>query len=58
MEKCPVIYGATIIVKDGHKVKAGDLLAVWDPFTTPIVAESGGVVKFGDILKGKTMVCQ
>ena len=55
VEKCPVIYGATITVKDGQSVKSGDLLATWDPFTTPIVAEIGGVVKFGDIVIGKTM---
>ena len=55
IEKCPVIYGATVTVKEGENVKAGDLLATWDPFTTPIVAEIGGVVKFGDILIGKTM---
>jgi len=55
IEKCPVIYGATIVVKQGQSIKAGDLLATWDPFTTPIVAEIGGVVKFGDIIIGKTM---
>ncbi|MFZ5564672.1 MAG: DNA-directed RNA polymerase subunit beta' [Thermodesulfobacteriota bacterium] len=55
VEKCPVIYGATIGVKDGQEVKSGDVLATWDPFTTPIVAEVGGTVKFGDIIKGKTM---
>ncbi|MDY6823592.1 MAG: DNA-directed RNA polymerase subunit beta' [Thermodesulfobacteriota bacterium] len=55
IEKCPVIYGATIVVKDGQAVNAGDVLAAWDPFTTPIVAEVGGTVKFGDIVKGKTM---
>ncbi len=54
-ERSPVIYGAHIVVKDGNKVKAGDLLATWDPFTTPIITEVDGTVKFGDILGGKTM---
>ena len=54
-EKFPLIYGAHIIVKDGERVKAGDLLAAWDPFTTPVIAEVGGIVKFGDIELGKTM---
>ncbi len=40
MEKFPVIYGAHILVSDGQKVKSGDLLAVWDPFTTPIISEN------------------
>ncbi len=55
LETFPVIYGAHIKVKDRGKVKAGDLLATWDPFTTPIIAEVNGTVKFGDILAGQTM---
>ena len=54
-EKFPVIYGAHIEVKDGEKVKIGDLLATWDPFTTPIISEVDGTVKFGDVVSGKTM---
>ncbi|MGA8180007.1 MAG: peptidylprolyl isomerase, partial [Desulfobacterales bacterium] len=54
-ERFPVIYGAHIGVKDGTKVKAGDLLVTWDPFTTPIISEVDGTVKFGDITAGKTM---
>ena len=55
LESFPVIYGAHLHVKDGKTVKAGDLLASWDPFTTPIIAEVPGSIKFGDILPGKTM---
>jgi DNA-directed RNA polymerase subunit beta' len=54
-EKFPVIYGAHIEVKDGDKVKVGDLLVTWDPFTTPIISEVDGTVKFGDVVSGKTM---
>jgi DNA-directed RNA polymerase subunit beta' len=54
-ERFPVIYGAHILVRDGQDVKAGDLLASWDPFTTPIITEVNGKVKFGDITRGKTM---
>ena len=54
-EKFPVIYGAHIVLKDGDRVKAEDLLATWDPFATPIIAEVEGTVKFGDIIVGKTM---
>ncbi|MGB8426704.1 MAG: DNA-directed RNA polymerase subunit beta', partial [Desulfobacterales bacterium] len=55
LESFPVIYGAHLLVKDGAEVKAGDLLASWDPFTTPILTEIDGIVKFGDIVPGKTM---
>jgi DNA-directed RNA polymerase subunit beta' len=55
LESFPVIYGAHLQIKDGQTVKAGDLLATWDPFTTPILSEVNGTVKFGDIAVGKTM---
>jgi DNA-directed RNA polymerase subunit beta' len=54
-ERYPVIYGARFVVKNGSKVKPGDLLVTWDPYTTPILTEVSGRVKFGDVLPGKTM---
>ncbi len=54
-ERFPVIYGAHLVVKDGAEVKDGVLLATWDPFATPIITEVDGIVKFGDIIAGKTM---
>jgi len=54
-ERCPVIYGAHIVVQEGQDVSPGDLLAVWDPFTTPILTETAGTVKFGDLIPGKTI---
>jgi DNA-directed RNA polymerase subunit beta' len=54
-ERCPVIYGAHIVVQDGQAVNPGDLMAVWDPFTTPIITEVDGTVKFGDLVPGKTI---
>jgi DNA-directed RNA polymerase subunit beta' len=59
--KYPVPYGAHIKVGDGSRVKGprdqkrGDLIAEWDPFSIPILAEVDGTVKFGDIIEGKTM---
>ncbi len=55
LERFPVIYGAHLHVKDGDSVSSGDLLASWDPFTTPIITEVAGTVKYGDIVLGKTM---
>ncbi len=54
-ERFPVIYGAHLVVRNGQKVKSGDLLAIWDPFTTPIITEVNGIVKFGDITPGRTL---
>ena len=50
-----VIYGAKLKVKDGQKVKEGELLAEWDPYSIPVLTEVSGQVKFGDILEGVTM---
>jgi len=50
-----VVYGAKLKVRDGDKVKPGQVLAEWDPFATPILTEVGGRVKFGDLKEGNTM---
>jgi DNA-directed RNA polymerase beta' subunit len=53
-ERYPVVYGAKFKKKDGTKVKPGELIAEWDPYTVPILTEVGGTIKFGDI-DDKTM---
>lgn len=55
LEKYPVIYGAKIKVEEGQEVRPGDLLVEWDPYTSPIIAEIDGRVKFGDIIAGVTV---
>jgi DNA-directed RNA polymerase subunit beta' len=50
-----VIYGAKLKVKDGQKVKEGELMAEWDPYSIPVLTEVSGRVKFGDVLEGSTM---
>ncbi|HIC90891.1 MAG TPA: DNA-directed RNA polymerase subunit beta' [Syntrophaceae bacterium] len=54
-ERYPVTYGAELKVEDGQKVKPGDLLAEWDPYTIPILTEISGRIKFGDVMEGITM---
>ncbi|MEI6305226.1 MAG: DNA-directed RNA polymerase subunit beta' [Deltaproteobacteria bacterium] len=54
-EKYGVVYGAKIKIAQGAKVKQGDTLAEWDPFSMPILTEFAGRVKFGDIIEGVTM---
>ncbi|MFN3406118.1 MAG: DNA-directed RNA polymerase subunit beta' [Caldimicrobium sp.] len=55
LEKYPVVYGAKIKVEEGEEVKPGTLLVEWDPYTTPIITEVSGYVKFGDIINGITV---
>ncbi len=50
-----VIYGATLHIQDGHKVAPGDVIATWDPFTTPIITEVTGRVRYADIEVGNTV---
>jgi DNA-directed RNA polymerase subunit beta' len=54
-EHYTIIYGAHLKVKDGDYVENGTRIAEWDPFYTPILTEVSGIVKFGDIMEGKTM---
>ncbi|MCQ8895362.1 DNA-directed RNA polymerase subunit beta' [Limnobacter humi] len=57
-ERHKVPYGATLSVLDGNQVKAGTLLATWDPLTRPIVTEYGGKIKFENIEEGATVAKQ
>jgi DNA-directed RNA polymerase subunit beta' len=54
-KRYPIVYGAKLAVAEGKKVKEGELIAEWDPYTIPIITEVPGWVKFGDILEGVTM---
>jgi len=51
-------YGAQIMHKDGEAVKKGDRIAEWDPFTMPLITEKKGIVKYQDLLDGKTLAEQ
>ncbi|AJA08214.1 DNA-directed RNA polymerase subunit beta' [Sphingopyxis fribergensis] len=51
-------YGAQIMHKDGEKVKKGDRIAEWDPFTMPLITEKQGVVKYQDLEDTKTLIEQ
>ena len=39
-----VPYGSKILVGDKSKVKRGDKIAEWDPYTRPIISEKSGTV--------------
>ena len=57
-ERHKVPYGATLQVKDGAKVKAGLVLASWDPHTRPIITEYAGEVRFENVEEGVTVAKQ
>ncbi|MFT3761011.1 MAG: DNA-directed RNA polymerase subunit beta' [Pseudoxanthomonas sp.] len=55
-ERYKLPYGATITVKDGDAVKAGQTVANWDPHNHPIVSEVAGFVRFVDFVDGVTVI--
>ena len=57
-ERHKVPYGATLTVKDGDAVKAGQILASWDPHTRPIITEYAGRIKFENVEEGVTVARQ
>ncbi len=57
-ERHKIPYGATLLVQDGHSVKAGQQLASWDPLTRPIITEYAGTVKFENVEEGVTVARQ
>ena len=57
-ERHKVPYGATLMVNDGMLIKAGAVLAVWDPHTRPIITEYAGHVKFENVEEGVTVAKQ
>ena len=54
-ERYKVPYGAVLSVADGDKVKAGKVVANWDPHTHPIITEVGGNVAFADLIENVTV---
>ena len=57
-ERHKVPYGATLSMVDGQTVKAGAILATWDPLTRPIITEYAGKVRFDNVEEGVTVAKQ
>ena len=45
-------FGSKLYVDDGNKVENNKLLAEWDPYTLPIIAEKDGNVQYLDLKQG------
>ena len=57
-ERHKVPYGATLAVKADQTIKAGAILANWDPLTRPIITEFAGKVVFENVEEGVTVARQ
>ncbi|MBQ9235749.1 MAG: DNA-directed RNA polymerase subunit beta' [Alphaproteobacteria bacterium] len=43
-------YGTKLLVAEGDKVKKGQKIAEWDPFTVPVITEKAGRVELVDLI--------
>ncbi len=57
-ERHKVPYGAVLAIKPDQAIKAGTVLANWDPLTRPIISEFAGKVQFENIEEGVTVAKQ
>jgi DNA-directed RNA polymerase subunit beta' len=57
-ERHKVPYGATLTIKQGDNVRAGVVMATWDPHTRPIITEYAGTVSFQNVEEGVTVAKQ
>ena len=57
-ERHKVPYGAILTIKPDEAIKAGKILANWDPLTRPIITEYAGKVNFENVEEGLTVAKQ
>ncbi len=57
-ERHKVPYGAILSVKADQAIKAGAILANWDPLTRPIITEFAGKAHFENVEEGLTVARQ
>ena len=55
LERHRIPQGAVISRGDGETISKDELIVRWDPYTTPILTEFGGVTRFEDVRSGITM---
>ena len=57
-ERHKVPYGATLTTPEGAAVRAGEVLATWDPHTRPVITEYAGRARFESVEEGVTVARQ
>ncbi|MHB1116623.1 DNA-directed RNA polymerase subunit beta' [Sideroxydans sp.] len=57
-ERHKVPYGANLAAREGETLKAGSILASWDPHTRPVITEYAGQVRFENVEEGSTVAKQ
>ena len=54
-QKNEIRNGSTVVVKKGDYIPASSIIATFDPYNEPILAEQDGFVRFEDIIPGSTL---
>ena len=54
-QKIEIANGSTISAKAGDKIKKGESIGEFDPYSEPIIAESTGYIHFEDVIVGSTL---
>jgi DNA-directed RNA polymerase, beta'' subunit, predominant form len=57
-ERYKAPYGAVLGATDGDQVQGGQVVATWDPYTHPIIAEVAGRIQFKDLVEKVTVLPQ
>ncbi|HAM41940.1 MAG TPA: DNA-directed RNA polymerase subunit beta' [Candidatus Omnitrophica bacterium] len=55
LERHRIPQGAVVTKESGQAVSKDEVFVRWDPYTTPILTEFSGVVRFEDVRAGLTM---
>ena len=50
-----VPYGSKLFFQNGDKIKKNSKICEWDPYTTPVIAETSGNVNFVDLIDGVSL---
>ncbi|MDC0936394.1 DNA-directed RNA polymerase subunit beta' [Pirellulales bacterium] len=55
VEKYEVPTGAILKAGENESIGAGEVICEWDPHSIPILAETGGRIRYEDLVEGVTM---
>jgi DNA-directed RNA polymerase subunit beta' len=55
IDRYSIPTGATMHVKQGQMVEAGQSLCTWDPHHVPIISEFTGIIRYEDLVEGRTL---
>lgn len=54
-ERYKIPYGAVLSVREGERVRAGQVVVNWDPHTHPVITEVKGYARLVDFIEGVTV---